>query len=216
MKAPNLKDKRRVLKIEVICPCGKEFLVSQKRLDAGKGKRCSKSCQYKFPNRPKGLKYEIKTNNPSWFKKGDNTVDKKNLNDIKFCPKCKEEKLCSEYYISSRGDGFRSYCKNCGKSYKSSPASNRMSAQRYNAEKKQQNYEFPKDYWEILVDIYGEQCLCCFSRENLQLDHVIPLSWGNSQTKLHNMSNFQILCKSCNTRKKDKHVDFRWIGYEAE
>jgi 5-methylcytosine-specific restriction enzyme A len=49
----------------------------------------------------------------------------------------------------------------------------------------------------------GYKCVGCSSTDNLQVDHIIPLSRGGK----HNESNFQILCKTCNL-KKGKSVDY--------
>lgn len=56
--------------IDVTCPCGETFQTTQKRLDAGRGRYCSKPCMYKYRVRPKGLKYEIKVENKGWLKPG--------------------------------------------------------------------------------------------------------------------------------------------------
>jgi hypothetical protein len=58
-------------KVERTCPCGKVFQVPEWKIRAGRGKRCSKACQYKYATRPSGLKYEIKQENKGWFKEGE-------------------------------------------------------------------------------------------------------------------------------------------------
>jgi hypothetical protein len=45
------------------CPCGMALKPKQK-------KYCSKACLYKYRVRPKGLKYTIHKENPTWIKKG--------------------------------------------------------------------------------------------------------------------------------------------------
>ena len=53
---------------------------------------------------------------------------------------------------------------------------------------------------------YGEQCLRCGSTTNVQIDHVIPKSWGGS----HDFSNLQPLCGSCNRSKSNRNAaDYR-------
>lgn len=59
--------------------------------------------------------------------------------------------------------------------------------------------------WEGVLEKYGRKCLCCGSKESITLDHVIPLSLGGSNT----VDNIQPLCKTCNSRKKNKHIDYR-------
>ncbi len=46
------------------------------------------------------------------------------------------------------------------------------------------------------------RCRHCGSPFKLQLDHVVPYSWGG----LSNPSNLQVLCKTCNRRKGARYV----------
>ena len=202
-------DGRTVEKLDIVCPCGITFQISKKRFESGRGKRCSKQCQYKYATRSSGLSYNISKQNKGWFKEGQNCIEKKTVQEFKICGKCKRLKQCAEFYPSKKGDGFRHYCKPCGNEYKSSLASGRKRAQKRRAIKAGQMGYVPDNYWEILVDRYGELCLSCGTNENLELDHVVPLAQGTKETKLHDISNFQILCRSCNARKKDKYIDFR-------
>ena len=50
----------------------------------------------------------------------------------------------------------------------------------------------------------GCRCAYCSSMENLEIDHIIPLSRGGREDE----DNMQILCRQCN-RKKFNSVDFR-------
>lgn len=50
------------------CVCGQSFRTTQKRVDAGRGKFCSRACGYASANRPSGLKYQIKAQNAAWIK----------------------------------------------------------------------------------------------------------------------------------------------------
>lgn len=43
----------------------------------------------------------------------------------------------------------------------------------------------------------NNRCVRCGSRENLSIDHKFPLALGG----LNELSNYQILCKSCNSKK---------------
>lgn len=43
----------------------------------------------------------------------------------------------------------------------------------------------------------GGKCVCCSSREDLQFDHVIPLSLGGANVA----ENLELLCAQCNRRK---------------
>lgn len=44
------------------------------------------------------------------------------------------------------------------------------------------------------------QCVECGSKENLEFDHVIPVSRGGANT----VRNIQLLCEACNRRKADR------------
>jgi len=62
--------------------------------------------------------------------------------------------------------------------------------------------------WSELKIKYNYTCLCCGRREpeiKLTLDHVYPISLGGSST----IDNAQPLCKSCNSRKGARHIDYR-------
>lgn len=60
--------------------------------------------------------------------------------------------------------------------------------------------------WKGLIEHYGHRCLCC-NRDDVKLtaDHVIPVSKGGTS----NIDNIQPLCKSCNSKKRDKSIDYR-------
>jgi 5-methylcytosine-specific restriction enzyme A len=48
-----------------------------------------------------------------------------------------------------------------------------------------------------VFDRDGHQCQTCGATENLTIDHIIPLAQGGT----NDISNFQTLCQSCNSRK---------------
>ena len=67
---------------------------------------------------------------------------------------------------------------------------------------------YSKDDLLYTQQLFNYKCFNCPETENLELDHHNPLSRGNSL----NRSNAVILCKSCNSSKKDKSpVDFYTI-----
>ena len=60
--------------------------------------------------------------------------------------------------------------------------------------------------WNSLAEHYGGKCLCCGRTDvKLTADHVVPVSKGGTS----NIDNIQPLCKSCNSRKRDKTIDYR-------
>jgi 5-methylcytosine-specific restriction endonuclease McrA len=58
---------------------------------------------------------------------------------------------------------------------------------------------------EEIFSFYGEKCLACGSIENIALDHIKPVSKGG----VNKIENLQPLCKSCNSKKGSKTIDYR-------
>ena len=54
-------------RITRVCVCGATYETRQGRLDAGRGKFCSKACKYANASRPSGLAYVIIAPNPTRF-----------------------------------------------------------------------------------------------------------------------------------------------------
>lgn len=60
------------------------------------------------------------------------------------------------------------------------------------------------DEWVEVCNKFGNKCLKCGENE-VTIDHVVPLSKGGT----HSMDNVQPLCRSCNSTKHDKTIDYR-------
>jgi|DEB19_MinimDraft_2_1074335.scaffolds.fasta_scaffold03680_3 5-methylcytosine-specific restriction endonuclease McrA len=58
---------------------------------------------------------------------------------------------------------------------------------------------YTRDMRKVLIN-ENSTCAICYESENLQLDHVIPISKGGKNELL----NLQILCKKCNREKGNK------------
>lgn len=67
---------------------------------------------------------------------------------------------------------------------------------------------FDTKQWKEILSFYSPDgnCLHCRKQEALTLDHVVPLSKGGRGS----ISNIQPLCKSCNSSKHDKTIDYRF------
>ena len=62
--------------------------------------------------------------------------------------------------------------------------------------------------WQELKAFYDFKCLRCGKQEpeiKLTRDHVIPLTQGGSDS----IDNVQPLCTRCNSKKNNKHIDYR-------
>ncbi len=51
----------------------------------------------------------------------------------------------------------------------------------------------------------GNKCLRCGTKENLTIDHIVPLVLGGR----NRVENFQTLCKGCNEDKGREVIDYR-------
>jgi hypothetical protein len=58
----------------------------------------------------------------------------------------------------------------------------------------------PKDVQVFVWNRDGGKCVNCGSNENLEYDHIIPVSKGGSNTA----RNIQLLCRTCNRAKSNK------------
>jgi len=86
---------------------------------------------------------------------------------------------------------------------KSVAANNRRRALKVAAEGSHTEQE-----WQELKAFYNYKCLCCGRQEpeiKLTRDHVLPLTQGGSDS----IDNIQPLCARCNSKKTNKHIDYR-------
>ena len=59
--------------------------------------------------------------------------------------------------------------------------------------------------WESVLERLGHKCLRCGSKEDITRDHIKPLVNGGT----HSIDNIQPLCRSCNSWKGKRTIDFR-------
>lgn len=62
---------------------------------------------------------------------------------------------------------------------------------------------------EYIYNRDGNECLRCGSKQNLTIDHVIPIGMGG----LNSRGNMQTLCCDCNNEKGMLLIDYRWIEH---
>lgn len=59
--------------------------------------------------------------------------------------------------------------------------------------------------WGCILRMYGKRCLACGSTKDITMDHVKALINGGR----HHPSNIQPLCRTCNSSKGRKTIDYR-------
>jgi 5-methylcytosine-specific restriction endonuclease McrA len=83
---------------------------------------------------------------------------------------------------------------------------------RRRAQKTSAGGSYTRDQWQSLLLSFGNRCLWCGNdSERLTVDHVIPVSLGGTS----DISNLQPLCFSCNSRKRNRVMDFRGAALVA-
>lgn len=58
--------------------------------------------------------------------------------------------------------------------------------------------KYPRRVQGLIDNGHTTNCICCFTKENLTFDHIIPLSKGGEDCTF---ANGQILCEDCNNQK---------------
>jgi 5-methylcytosine-specific restriction endonuclease McrA len=88
---------------------------------------------------------------------------------------------------------------------KNNPEKTRIKNQRRRAKLANSYGAYTQNEWKNLCNLYDNRCLACGKKNNLTVDHVIPLDLGGANT----IDNIQPLCKPCNSSKCNKHIDYR-------
>lgn len=153
-----------------------------------------------------------KKHKASWFVKMRETLEKKKL-----YINCN---ICNQFfYISPCRMGVAKFCsRKCQSKSFERPLEQRKivrresqlaSENRRRARKLSAHIvDFTIEQWEELKRKYNYMCLCCKRFEpdiKLTQDHIVPISFGGN----HTLSNIQPLCRSCNSRKHAREIDYR-------
>lgn len=92
--------------------------------------------------------------------------------------------------------------------HKLNPSKNQVYGNNRRVRKLSNGGTFSSDEWIMLCNKYGNKCLCCERTDvKLTVDHVIPIVKGGRNS----IDNIQPLCKSCNSKKGMKIIDYRGV-----
>lgn len=92
--------------------------------------------------------------------------------------------------------------------FKLHPEKSVAATNRRRAQKLASGGSHTEEEWQSLKDLYNFKCLRCEKQEpeiKLTRDHVIPLTKGGTDS----IDNVQPLCARCNSKKNNKHIDYR-------
>ena len=67
--------------------------------------------------------------------------------------------------------------------------------------KQRRSLKSNKELFNTLLHKYKFECVHCKTKDNLTIDHIKPVAKGGTSE----LSNLQILCKSCNSKKGTKY-----------
>jgi 5-methylcytosine-specific restriction endonuclease McrA len=90
--------------------------------------------------------------------------------------------------------------------YRNNPDKSKLKKYRRRAHQAAHSGTFTQKEWQSICTSYGNVCLCCGHTAKLEIDHIIPLSRVGTSNDVRNL---QPLCKSCNSGKCDRVIDFR-------
>lgn len=180
--------------VSVLCQaCGKPFSVRKSQFEKGRGKYCSKDCQYAGHFLIKscescGKEMRVKKSHD------DRGVDR-------YCSlKCRSIGWIKRG--THAGENAGRYVD--GKSQ--SPEYVRRASHDRRVQKQNNGGSYTLEEWGALCAKYDNKCLCCGRGDVLlTVDHVTPVTKGGS----NDIANIQPLCKSCNSRKHNKVIDYR-------
>lgn len=128
----------------------------------------------------------------------------------KICRVCKVNKSSLSFYKTNyTKSGLYTECKECRFGIESAYRKNNMDRVRVWSRNRIYKEKgavgtFSYNDWLFLLKKY-ESCLSCGTKERLEADHVVPLSKGGDNS----LGNLQVLCRSCNSSKGIKVIDYR-------
>jgi len=197
--------------IRICLVCGKEFEVYPSQLKKAEVKFCSRKCyEISMIGKKARLSFKGKRHSEKTIQKMKIAqLGKKHPNwkgGFPYCRVCKKQlsdrkaKICLECMKGLNNPNWKGGI--------SETLENYWGIRRLR--KKNAEGSHTKEEWQELKKKYNYMCLCCkrFEPEiTLSKDHIIPLSLGGKDS----IENIQPLCRSCNSIKYTKIIDFTKI-----
>ena len=113
----------------------------------------------------------------------------------------KNKKYVHEYYLKN----YKRHLIQNAAWRKLHPEVSKASQARRRTRKSKAGGTFTAKQFMTLCTLYEYKCLCCHKKKPLEADHIISIAKGRTS----NISNIQPLCRSCNSRKGTKTIDYR-------
>lgn len=173
--------------------CGKDFSIKKSALRRGRGKYCSRECRRNAGSIVKNCE---SCGKEFCFKRSHDATGHGRYCSIK----CRTIGYKERGLYDGEGNGNYRH----GQCYTSEYI--RQASHKRRVQIESNGGDYTLEEWKELCDQYGNRCLACGTTDELlTVDHVLPVSMGGT----NDISNLQPLCKSCNSKKNNKHIDYR-------
>lgn len=146
----------------------------------------------------------------SIFKKdSQSNISWAKCNTCDSCKKLKQAECSRRYYLKNRNDILNKDISKYQKYYRDSEHG-KLVRRISQAKRRAKITSSLKEYIKYLFT-YENFCCYCTKSENLQIEHLLPLSRGGEHTE----DNVKLACKTCNLRKGNKTVE-EYLKYLKE
>ena len=128
---------------------------------------------------------------------------------MKHCKACKMTKDTSEFHRdSSRVGGYDNRCKPCTKERDASRKRKRSKEAEAAHDHSRRGAKASVWTYRFIGDTHRPACAACDKTEDLTYDHITPIKLGGTS----DWWNFQLLCRSCNSKKGATEVFYSTEG----
>lgn len=108
---------------------------------------------------------------------------------------------------AKHADKRREYYRNYYKNHKELHSQRSSNWKRIHRNDRDRAGTFTTQEWVELCNKYNNRCIACGKQGKLEVDHIVPLSCGGTNT----IDNIQPLCRRCNASKSARIIDYRNI-----